>query len=157
MKRIIIIWACTFSILSCWGQEQEVKAVVDKMFQSMYTGDTSAMRSCFMPGAKLMTYAVDKESKRAVHEEPLNEILDGISKIKNAELEERLISWQCLIDDGIASVWTPYEFYFNKQFSHCGVNSFQLVNMNGEWKISMITDTRRRNDCPGGNKEIMKI
>ena len=29
-------------------------------------------------------------------------------------------------------------------FSHCGVNSFQLFNDNGQWKIIYLIDTRRK-------------
>ena len=51
------------------------------------------------------------------------------------------------IDGALASVWTPYKFYFNGKFSHCGVNSFQLVRMNNTWKVQYIIDTRRRVGC----------
>ena len=61
------------------------------------------------------------------------------------------------IDDGIASVWTPYELYFENKFSHCGVNSFQLIQVQGEWKISMITDTRRKVGCISESKQTMLI
>jgi len=51
------------------------------------------------------------------------------------------------IDGPLAIVWTPYKFYFNGKFSHCGVNSFQLVRFNGVWKIQYLIDTRRRAGC----------
>jgi hypothetical protein len=44
-------------------------------------------------------------------------------------------------------VWTPYRFIFNGKFSHCGVNSFTLVKLNGEWKINYVIDTRRKEKC----------
>jgi hypothetical protein len=37
-----------------------------------------------------------------------------------------------------------YAFYLDDQFSHCGVNAFQLVRMEAGWQIIQITDTRRR-------------
>ena len=74
-----------------------------------------------------------------------------------SDMEERLTGWQCLIDDGIASVWTPYEFYFEGKFSHCGANSFQLIRVQGEWKITMITDTRRKSKCLTDEASIMAI
>ncbi|HUR30811.1 MAG TPA: nuclear transport factor 2 family protein [Saprospiraceae bacterium] len=158
MKRIILACTWTFiSIMICSGQEKEIRATVDRMFQSMYSRDTSTMRLCFLPGAKLLTYSSGMGGKQSVHEETLNDIIHGVAGIGDAIMEERLVSWQCLIDDGIASVWTPYEFYFKGQFSHCGVNSFQLVKVEEEWKISMITDTRRKSQCPGANKEVVKI
>jgi len=47
----------------------------------------------------------------------------------------------------IATVTTPYSFYYNGNFSHCGVNSFQLVNFSGEWKIVYLIDTRTKENC----------
>jgi hypothetical protein len=44
-------------------------------------------------------------------------------------------------------VWTPYELEVEGIFSHCGVNSFQLIRINEQWKITQITDTRRKEDC----------
>jgi hypothetical protein len=37
------------------------------------------------------------------------------------------LKYEVQIDDNLAAVWTEYEFYVGKNFSHCGVNAFQLV------------------------------
>jgi len=47
----------------------------------------------------------------------------------------------------MANVWMPYEFWFNGNFSHCGVNFFKLFNDNGTWKIIYLIDTRREKGC----------
>ncbi|HYD90904.1 MAG TPA: nuclear transport factor 2 family protein, partial [Flavobacterium sp.] len=65
--------------------------------------------------------------------------------------------WQIFVDGGIASAWTPYEFYFEDKFSHCGVNSFQLILEDGKWKITGITDSRRRTACYNEEKEKLII
>ena len=51
------------------------------------------------------------------------------------------------IDADLATVWTPYQFYYQEKFSHCGVNTFTLVRQKGEWKINYIIDTRRKDNC----------
>ncbi len=51
------------------------------------------------------------------------------------------------IDADLAVVWTPYKFFVGKKFSHCGVNSFQLIKLNGNWKIQYLIDTRRKEGC----------
>lgn len=61
--------------------------------------------------------------------------------------DERIAFDQVLIDDNLASVWTSYQFYVGAKFSHCGVNSFQLVKSNSGWKIVHIIDTRRKQNC----------
>lgn len=44
-------------------------------------------------------------------------------------------------------VWAPYQFYYKGKFSHCGADSFQLVRINGKWKIQYLVDTRRSQGC----------
>ena len=66
---------------------------------------------------------------------------------------EKLLSYDIKIDGNLASVWTPYEFYFNEKFSHCGANSFQMFNDNGKWKIIYLVDMRRRSGCSALSSE----
>ena len=158
MKKTILLILSVLTIhLAAQGQEAEIRAVIDRMFTSMYKADTAAMRTCFTPGANLMTYSFDSRGNPRAKGEALGDFLRGVAIMGEAEMEERLIGWQCLVDDGIASVWTPYAFYFEGKFSHCGVNSFQLMNVQGKWKITMITDTRRKTDCPTDREQIVAI
>jgi hypothetical protein len=148
MKKVLYaLLLCLGSIQYSWSQETEIRATIDKMFQSMYKSDTSALSTCFAPGASLWTYAFDSKGNPRAKGETLEDFLRGVALMGEANMEERLTGWQCLVDDGIASVWTPYEFYFEGKFSHCGVNSFQLMNVQGAWKITQITDTRRKTKC----------
>ena len=74
--------------------------------------------------------------------------MQAISGKKKADVYlEKLLSYDIRIDGNLASVWTPYEFYLNGNFSHCGANSFQLFHNNGKWEIIFLVDMRRRGDC----------
>ena len=153
----LFICLSLISLAPTYAQESQVQAVINKMFQSMYKADTAALRTCFTPGAKFMTYSYDAKGNPRAKGEAVPDFLRGIGLMGEVDMEERLTGWQCLIDDGIASVWTPYELYFENKFSHCGVNSFQLIQVQGEWKISMITDTRRKVGCISESKQTMLI
>jgi len=157
MKKAIPILICLFQFFNASSQEDLIHATVDKMFQAMYKADTATLRTLFTPGAKFMSYTYDSKGNPRAKGELVNDFLRGVGLMGEAQMEERLLSWQCLIDEGIASVWTPYEFYFEGKFSHCGVNSFQLMNVQGKWKITMITDTRRKTDCPTDREQIVAI
>jgi len=61
--------------------------------------------------------------------------------------EEKLTSWSIQVDHTMANAWVGYEFWLNGALSHCGINSFQLVNFNGTWKIIYLIDTRARAGC----------
>ena len=136
-------------ISSAWmfGQEAELRQVIDHFFESMYKRDTVALRKAFVPGALLYTYSHDSKGNPRAKGETIVDFLRGVSMIGDAQMEERLTSWQFSIDEGVASVWTPYEFYFEGKFSHCGIDSWELMQVQGEWKITQLTDTRRKGNC----------
>ena len=63
---------------------------------------------------------------------------------KNLKIEERILDYKIQIDNSMAQVWTPYEFYIDGKLSHIGTNSFTLLLENNIWKIVHIIDTRRK-------------
>ncbi|HUM64696.1 MAG TPA: hypothetical protein PLV32_02570, partial [Chitinophagaceae bacterium] len=70
-----------------------------------------------------------------------------VGSLKKDSADERISFETIRVDGPLAIVWTPYHFYYNGRFSHCGVNSFQLVRFEGVWKIQYLIDTRRRQGC----------
>ena len=79
-----------------------------------------------------------------IKNQPLQDFINSIGKQPSGSLDERIAIDKLLIDDHLASVWTPYQFYFKDQYSHQGVNSFQLVKHRDGWKIQYLIDTRRK-------------
>jgi len=61
--------------------------------------------------------------------------------------DERLNKFNIQVDANLANAWVDYEFWFNDNFSHCGVNSLHLVKTEGKWKIIYLIDSRRRSSC----------
>lgn len=156
MKYIILFVIVCYTSVS-FSQEKEIKAVIDKMFQGIYKADTAALRSCFLPAGRLMTYSYDSKGNPRAKADSMSEFLHSVATMGPEDIEEKLTGWQILIDEGVASVWTPYEFYFEGEFSHCGVNSFQLIQVQHQWKISQLTDTRRKGNCVDDAKTIKQL
>lgn len=64
---------------------------------------------------------------------------------RDDQLLERIWDVEILQHDRLATVWTPYDFYLNGEFHHCGRNSFSLIRDDQGWRIasvvySMLTD-----------------
>ncbi|MCY7422961.1 MAG: hypothetical protein LH478_14610 [Chitinophagaceae bacterium] len=114
----------------------------------MKTSNGVMIAAAFADSAVLQTLSRDKTSgKITVRNESVNEFVKSISTLAVNAADERIRFNTVKIDADLASVWTPYQFYFNGKFSHCGVNSFQLVRLNGQWKIQYLIDTRRKDNC----------
>lgn len=149
MKKIIIA-SLVFLIASSASAQtaaDSVKQVVNQLFTAMKTSDAQLLQQCFADSAVLQTIAVNKEGKTIVRNESVAAFAASISKAPVGALDERIEFDMVKTDAALAIVWTPYQFYLNGNFSHCGVNSFQLVRFNGQWKIQYLIDTRRRTGC----------
>ena len=53
-----------------------------------------------------------------------------------------------LIRGPIAVIWGEYEFWIDGEFSHCGVDSVDLVKVDGEWKVANFMWTVEKEICP---------
>jgi len=125
------------------SEEDLIKATIDQLFNGMKTSDSALIKKSFSKNAVLQTITKTGEVKN----ENINDFALSISNAEKQSLDEKITFSNILIDGNLASVWTPYEFYYKGHFSHCGVNSFQLVKSNNEWKIQYIIDTRRKDNC----------
>lgn len=124
--------------------EDSVKAVVNAMFEGMKSADAEKILNCFDDSAILQTIAKNKEGKTYVRNEKLSDFAAQVAKLPKGAADERIQFETVKIDGAMAIAWTPYQFYYNGQYSHQGVNMFQLVNYNGTWKIHFLIDTRRK-------------
>ena len=91
---------------------------------------------------------MDQEGNHRIVDSSIEQFLDAIAnRPQEQQWEERLLDYQIQIDGNLAHVWTPYEFWLNATFSHCGANAFTLGKTNEGWKILHLIDSRRRADC----------
>ena len=121
--------------------EKEVKQVIQNMFQAMLQADTSLLKTCFSDKVIFQTI-VNKQEGATIKTESINDFIQSIGKQTPNELDERIEFGAIQIDPLMATVWTPYTFYYKGQYSHKGVNSFQLVKLKEGWKIQYLIDTR---------------
>ena len=150
MKKLILLIVFSLS-LGIQAQDTDAKAVkttITDFFEAFHNQDTTALRTMAKGDIKLQSISVNKEGKSVLTESEYNQFLKSIAGIpKDNTFEEKLLSFNIQVDGNMANAWTPYEFWYNGNFSHCGVNSFQLIKEDEEWKIIYLVDTRRREGC----------
>ncbi len=127
--------------------EDSVKSVINKLFTGMKNADTGLVKNSFADSIVFQTIMRNKAGSMVVGNESPADFIDFIGKQSPGACDERIIFETVKTDGPLAMAWTPYNFYLNGKFSHCGINSFQLVRFNGDWKIQYIIDTRRREGC----------
>ena len=149
-KILLIILSLIFNnfILAQQAQEREIKEVISLFFDGLHNGDTLKVKQTIDDELILQTIFVNKEGETILRNENVRKFLNSVaSKNKEDKWEEKLLSFKISIDDKMANVWTPYEFYLNENLNHCGVNSFQMFRDGEDWKIIYLIDTRRAKGC----------
>jgi hypothetical protein len=146
-SAFLLLTIFSFQVASAQNDEEAVKQTVNRLFAGMKASDTAMVRSAFSSGAILQTVIKNREGKVLVRTEAVDSFVYFLSKPHTEVYDERIVFDVVKIDGDLATVWTPYQFYLGQKFQHCGVNSFQLVRLNGEWKIQYLIDTRRRQSC----------
>jgi hypothetical protein len=136
---------------------REVLGVVQQLFDAMRARDTAKMRSLFDTGATLVA-AGARGGGPGMQRMPVSQFVTAIAGAPAGRvLDERTYAPEVRVDANLATVWTEYDFYVGDQFSHCGVDAFQLARTAAGWKIVALADTRRREGCPSrggaGNRE----
>ena len=150
MKRIFVTFFAIILLtqyLDAQTTEDSVKAVVKQLFEGMKNSDAGMIQSAFADSAILQSVGKSKEGKTVIENERVDEFAKLISGLKKGAADEQVVFESVKIDGQLAMVWAPYKFYFEGKFSHCGVDSFQLVFVNGQWKIQYLVDTRRKQPC----------
>ena len=127
--------------------EDSIKAVVHGLFNAMKAADSAKIISLFSENAVLQTVGRYNEGLTIVKDEQVSNFGASVAAAKPGDLDEWATIEVLKIDGDLAMVWTPYNFYYKGHFLHCGVNSFQLVRLGGQWKIQYLIDTRRKAPC----------
>jgi hypothetical protein len=142
---LTISMLCSMKTLAQKGEDEAVKAAINQFFQGMKQSDSSMIRQVLFSGARLETASKDKSGNTVVRTEAMDKFLALVASPHSDIYDERITFHSILIDDNLAVVWTPYEFYIGDKFSHKGVNAFQMVKTaEGKWMILSIIDTRRK-------------
>lgn len=129
------------------GEEIGIRTTIDQFFTGMRQADSAMIAATISPTAVFQTIVTAKDGSTTVATESVADLLQALGKPHKEVYDEQIQYGTILVDANMAAVWTPYKFYLGKTFSHCGVNSFQMVKINNSWKIQYIIDTRRKDGC----------
>jgi len=151
MKTLMLGMALATTVLGAAQPTQTeddktaVLATVQKFFDTMAARDVEGARLVLMADGR--TVSVREQNGQAVaRASTVEAYLDSLGKGKTAS-RERMWNPEVRIRGAVASVWTPYDFWVDGKFSHCGIDAFTLIKTADGWKISSGTWTIEREGC----------
>lgn len=114
--------------------EADVLAVADAAFERI-TADDSIGLSDLMIDTAMIYVGVEEDGEYRVvtrtYEETRNRAIE-------VDLDERGWDPTIMVSGTIAVVWYPYDIYVDSEWSHCGVDIFNMIRTNEGWRIAVL-------------------
>jgi hypothetical protein len=132
------------------GDKERILGVLDKAFAAVRSSEPDDWRAIQLAEGTTLSFRPhpdgevgNLEMRIANNEEFIADLApDGHEYVERWTAEPTV-----LIRGPIAVVWGEYEFWIDGKFSHCGVDSVDLVKVNGEWKIANFMWTVETENC----------
>ena len=128
-------------------ERAEVMAAVERVFAAINSNDVDALRQIAIPeGMNIsLRYQPDGSSNIRVKS---NSQDAADTSTETRKFTEKYWNPTVLIHNGVAMFWAPYSFDIDGKRSHCGVDQFDFIKVNGEWKLASSMWTVEPNGCP---------
>jgi hypothetical protein len=117
------------------GEEAAVLAVMDRYVAAISSKDIQAMAALQAPDGMTYRARAAEGGGWDVVAHPNSYWVDP-SRVDAHTHRERYWSPTVLVRGGIAVVWAPYEFWIDGRTSHCGIDVFDFVKIDGAWRVS---------------------
>lgn len=131
--------------LAADGEEAAILAQVQRFFDGLGSQDAAAMEAALLPDAMLTAQRFQADGKIVLSRRPGRAFVDGVKG--QAGLNERMWDPVVMRRGPIAMVWAPYEFQLAGKTTHCGVDVFDMVKVDGTWKIAHLMWTQEPQGC----------
>lgn len=143
MNKLMLYLILALLPLNSSAQENSTVLIpINNMFDAMREHNSDKLLTQFVDGAILERATKDN----TVRTSNLSKFAQFIKK-SSKSLDEQLFNTSIHQSGNLASAWAPFAFYLDGKLSHCGVNSFQLVKQEGQWKIRYLIDNAYHGDC----------
>jgi len=117
------------------SEEAAVLAAMDRYLTAISASDLKTQDEMQMPDSMTWRARAAESGAMEVKPRPASYWTDPAND-DGTKLRERYWSPTVLIRGAIAVVWAPYEFWRDGKTSHCGVDVFDFVKVDGTWRVA---------------------
>ena len=109
-----------------------VLKTVQTFFDTMTAKDVEGARKILAPQGRFHAMRMrDGDIRSFSNEEYFAQL-----QAEKRTLRERMWNPEVRVHGLIATVWTPYDFWIDGKFSHCGTDAFDLIRTEDGWKLA---------------------
>lgn len=127
-------------------ERKAVLEVLTRFVEGLRKKDTSIWNDLFYPKSNLYAFRKD-EGGNWIPNYRTKEDMIAVLEVEERALDQIFWNPTVLIRGPVATIWSPYELRRGGETSHCGIDSFSLVKIDGDWKIFSIIFTAEARAC----------
>ena len=137
--QTVLAWLLSTSCLAFTQSPAPERAAIMKtmqaFFDTMTAHDIEGARQVLQPQGRFHAMSM-KDGKPDVHAFSNEEYFATLQERSKDRMQERIWDAEVRINGLTANVIAPYDFWINGKFSHCGVDTFDLIKTEDGWKIA---------------------
>ncbi|MGB0134600.1 nuclear transport factor 2 family protein [Dokdonella sp.] len=116
------------------AEQESIVAVVQAFFDTMASKDAVGAEPLLIPEGTFHSVR-ELDGKTVIRTFTNRSYLDELPG-ETPRFRERMWNPEVRIHGSVATLWTAYDFWKDGTFSHCGIDAFDLVKIDGHWKIA---------------------
>jgi hypothetical protein len=136
MRLVLIIILCAVASPIARAQSAADRDAVLKtmqaFFDTMTAKDVEGARKILAPQGRFHAMRMRDGDIRSFSNEEYFAQLQS----EKRTFRERMWNPEVRVHGPIATVWTPYDFWIDGKFSHCGIDAFDLIKTRDGWQLA---------------------
>jgi hypothetical protein len=114
------------------AERDAVLTTVQAFFDTMTAKDVEGARKILVPQGRFHAMRMRDGDIRSFSNEEYFAQLQS----EKRTFRERMWNPEVRVHGLIATVWTPYDFWIDGKFSHCGIDAFDLIKTKDGWQMA---------------------
>jgi hypothetical protein len=127
------------------AERAAILAQVDRFFAAMAAQDTKALEGLIYADGVMTIARVAPDGTVQTSRRPVAGWIEGVAK--QPGLDERMWDPTVMRRGPLAVVWAPYEIKLSGKTIHCGIDVFDMVKVDGTWKVASLSFTAEPAAC----------
>jgi hypothetical protein len=133
------------------SEREAVLSVIDNVFAAVRSGKAEDWRAIQLAEGTTLSFRPHPDGQPDELQMRISsneKFIAGLGPDDHEYIERWTEEPTVLIHGPIAVIWGEYDFWIDGKFSHCGVDSVDLVKVDGEWKVANLMWTVEKENCP---------
>lgn len=122
-----------------------ILATVDRFFVAMTAHDAKAWSEIFVDDASTFTQAYQPDGSVKLRRGTVKDMIANLPS--GPPMSERIWKPTVMVRGPMAVVWAPYEFKLDGKSHHCGIDVFDLLKVDGTWRMANAMWTAEPKAC----------